>query len=268
MKKIWYLKEEKKEKWSKDSCVIKFLCFGNEGQMSGKLELSGFPAANERDFPALFSFFYMDGGTQILLWEDTFPCLACKSDAQGKLFLTLGRDACKKISDKLSVAQLAVVCESGRYFSSEEGRRASASKHTEEAVPKEVNPMDGAIAASQEEQEAIDDRTGDGEDFLEENSFGRKVIHLAVLTEDELEFRAYVHNSFLLHGFYNYGHVVIEEQEGGKKLGVPGNYFEREQMVASMFGFPEFVPVRRGELISGEKPLQTGSFGYYFTELK
>ena len=86
----------------------------------------------------------------------------------------------------------------------------------------------------------------------------RRVVELSVL-EDEMLFRAYVHNSFLLHGYYNYGHLVLDEKNGRSRLGVPGNYYEREEVVASMFGFPDFEPAKGREK-------QTGVFGYYFTK--
>ena len=86
----------------------------------------------------------------------------------------------------------------------------------------------------------------------------RKIIELGVL-EEEMLFRSYLHNSFLLHGYYNYGHLVLDERNGESRLGVPGNYYEREQMVATMFGFPDFEP-------AGREKIQTGTFGYYFTK--
>lgn len=86
----------------------------------------------------------------------------------------------------------------------------------------------------------------------------RRVVELGVL-EDEMLFRAYVHNSFLLHGYYNYGHLVLDEKNGKSRLGVPGNYYEREEVVAGMFGFPDFEPAKG-------RAKQTGAFGYYFTK--
>lgn len=99
----------------------------------------------------------------------------------------------------------------------------------------------------------------DSGDKREELQIGfRKIIELGVL-EEEMLFRSYLHNSFLLHGYYNYGHLVLDERNGESRLGVPGNYYEREQMVAAMFGFPDFEP-------AGKEKIQTGTFGYYFTK--
>ncbi len=68
-----------------------------------------------------------------------------------------------------------------------------------------------------------------------------------------------INNSFLLHGFYNYHHLILAQMEkNGEKVcyvGVPGNYFEREKQVAIMFGFESFE--------CQEEPAQAGDFGYY-----
>ena len=47
-------------------------------------------------------------------------------------------------------------------------------------------------------------------------------------------------NSFLLHGFYNYHHLLYIEEDGKTWVGVPGIFHEKEQEAAKAFGFPEF----------------------------
>ena len=74
-----------------------------------------------------------------------------------------------------------------------------------------------------------------------------------------------VNNSFLLHGYYNYHHLILVRIERRGEviyyIGVPGNYFEREKQVAIMFGFESFE--------CETEPAKTGDFGYYLmrTEL-
>ena len=78
-----------------------------------------------------------------------------------------------------------------------------------------------------------------------------------------------VNNSFLLHGFYNYRYVILGKNENlpGESsseneycLGVPGVFYEREKMVALMFGFEAF------ECEGGDpKP---GDFGYYLRKVE
>lgn len=73
-----------------------------------------------------------------------------------------------------------------------------------------------------------------------------------------------VHNSFLLHGFYNYGHMILgklsDEKETPIYVGVPGVYYEQEKRAAQMFGFVGFESV--------EHPVQAGSYGYYMIEVE
>lgn len=47
-------------------------------------------------------------------------------------------------------------------------------------------------------------------------------------------------NSFLLHGFYNYHHLLYIEEDGNVWIGVPGIYHDKEKQAANMFGFTEF----------------------------
>lgn len=75
-----------------------------------------------------------------------------------------------------------------------------------------------------------------------------------------------VNNSFLLHGFYNYRHLILGKDcrigtsnEVCFYLGVPGVFFEREKMVAVMFGFEGF---------ESEGPVEIGKFGYYLRRVE
>ena len=68
-----------------------------------------------------------------------------------------------------------------------------------------------------------------------------------------------VNNSFLLHGFYNYRYVILGKEQG-YYLGVPGVFYEREKMVAQMFGFEAF------ECPGGR--VRAGEFGYYLRKVE
>lgn len=68
-----------------------------------------------------------------------------------------------------------------------------------------------------------------------------------------------VNNSFLLHGFYNYRYVILGKEQD-YYLGVPGVYYEREKMVALMFGFEAF------ECPGGIA--RAGEFGYYLRKVE
>lgn len=71
-------------------------------------------------------------------------------------------------------------------------------------------------------------------------------------------------NSFLLHGFFNYHHLLIGNEAGddGERwfLGVPGVYQPQERVMAAIFGFQEFIPEQGHHEHTGE-PLN--QFGYW-----
>ena len=51
-------------------------------------------------------------------------------------------------------------------------------------------------------------------------------------------------NSFLLHGFFNYHHLLFGRLPDGKWfIGVPGMYARQERVMASVFGFPDFMHI-------------------------
>lgn len=68
-----------------------------------------------------------------------------------------------------------------------------------------------------------------------------------------------VRNSFLLHGYYNYKHLILTSvsQRGAEQyyIGVPGNFYEKEKQVAIMYGFSSFE--------CKHEPAEEGDFGYY-----
>lgn len=100
--------------------------------------------------------------------------------------------------------------------------------------------------------------------------FGDKRVFLSIELKDfivlQAPYQKLVNNSFLLHGFYNYQHMILgPDKELGNGdascfyLGVPGTYFEREKMVAIMFGFEGF---------ECEGAVEIGKFGYYMRRVE
>lgn len=71
-------------------------------------------------------------------------------------------------------------------------------------------------------------------------------------------------NSFLLHGFYNYHHLLYIEDGDKIWIGVPGIYHEKEKAAANGFGFPEFRRLTDVELELLEEEKNTyDDFGYW-----
>ena len=68
----------------------------------------------------------------------------------------------------------------------------------------------------------------------------------------------YGNNSFLLHGYYQYKHLMLgrmTEEDNCYLLGVPGKRDPRECDSAGMFGFHHFLPVQEQE-------------GYWYTKIR
>ncbi len=97
--------------------------------------------------------------------------------------------------------------------------------------------------------------------------FGDAREYLSITPRDFIilsrKYQNLVQNSFLLHGYYNYGHVIltkIKERDGESfYLGVPGVYFTREKQAALMFGFEGFE--------AGTEQAVDGGFGYYMKQV-
>lgn len=100
--------------------------------------------------------------------------------------------------------------------------------------------------------------------------FGDERVFLSIEPKDfiilQAPYQRLVNNSFLLHGFYNYRHMILgPDKEIGDGdgicfyLGVPGTYFEREKMVAIMFGFEGF---------ECDGAVEVGKFGYYMRKVE
>ncbi len=95
----------------------------------------------------------------------------------------------------------------------------------------------------------------------------------------------FMNNSFLLHGFWNYGYLVLKEtMEADQKelaLGIPGIFEQPEMVMAAYFGFPIFSPLPSevvemeiGEIYQLEEAVEKenqhpedGTFGCWFVNL-
>ena len=98
--------------------------------------------------------------------------------------------------------------------------------------------------------------------------FGDEKQYLSVAPKDFVvltrQYQPLANNSFLLHGFYNYHHIILGRipRSGQEQfyLGVPGVFYEREKAVAIMFGFESFE--------CAKEPAETGTFGYYMKRVE
>ena len=75
-------------------------------------------------------------------------------------------------------------------------------------------------------------------------------------------------NSFLLHGYHNYHHLLYIEEDGKTWLGVPGVFHEKEEVAAKAFGFPEFRRLTDADLKLEENEKNTyEDFGYWCRQI-
>lgn len=75
-------------------------------------------------------------------------------------------------------------------------------------------------------------------------------------------------NSFLLHGYYNYKHLMFIREENRCLLGVPGIYHPREARAAATFGFVEFIPMAELDISWEKDPDEKETFGYWCRQVK
>lgn len=75
-------------------------------------------------------------------------------------------------------------------------------------------------------------------------------------------------NSFLLHGYHNYQHILFIQEAGRSFIGVPGVYSAREADAAKNFGFPVFHRIEPGQMEWEEEEYdQEADFGYWCKEV-
>ena len=101
------------------------------------------------------------------------------------------------------------------------------------------------------------------ESYEKIHPYGDERVYVKLEPKDfiilQAKYQHLVNNSFLLHGFYNYRYVILGKEQD-YYLGVPGVFYEREKMVALMFGFEAF------ECPGGTA--KAGEFGYYLRKVE
>lgn len=137
-------------------------------------------------------------------------------------------------------------------------------EETESEIPevREEQPMASNFPLSQNKWEQLERL------YPRIHPFGDNREYLSITPRDFIvmsrQYQELVQNSFLLHGYYNYGHLILtkimEGDEDRYYLGVPGVYFDREKQAALMFGFEGFE--------AGTDKMEDGGFGYYMKRVE
>ena len=154
-----------------------------------------------------------------------------------------------------------------------EGKMNQKSKSEERQIKKpesdsEVAPGDEERSQETQNKSRVEGKGSRKETEIPEN----QVLYIQDLTQllsmGEKQRELY-YNSFLLHGYYQYRHVVA----GDGFIGVPGNFSQREAIAAKMMGFPLFIEAENlqhceiGEETRTEMP-QMGAYGYFLCKVK
>ena len=132
----------------------------------------------------------------------------------------------------------------------------------------EVAPGDEERSQEMQNKSRVETKESRKESEIPEN----QVLYIQDLTQllsmGEKQRELY-YNSFLLHGYYQYRHVVA----GDGFIGVPGNFSQREAIAAKMMGFPLFIEAENlqhceiGEESRAEMP-QIGAYGYFLCKVR
>ena len=145
----------------------------------------------------------------------------------------------------------------------------------QEAEPKQEVPVE-----KEKEEESVSEPESIRHEGIEENlwaklgtthesfyPFENEVECFRIFPKDlsllQEEYRLFQSNQFLMHGYYNYRHLIIFRKKDAPDeywMGVPGIYHEREKMAARMFGFEKFE--------AANKDYKTGDLGYYLVTVK
>lgn len=151
--------------------------------------------------------------------------------------------------------------------------KKSESKSEERQIKKpesesKVAPRDEERSQEMQNKSRVETKESRKETEIPEN----QVLYIQDLTQllsmGEKQRELY-YNSFLLHGYYQYRHVVA----GDGFIGVPGNFSQREAIAAKMMGFPLFIEAENlqhceiGEESRAEMP-QMGAYGYFLCKVR
>ena len=151
-------------------------------------------------------------------------------------------------------------------------------KMEEESVQGEETECKKGLAQDEEpecKKETLQDEeseSGKLEDDLEKEAcLGgkvRKIQRKDMVCLPRCEWR-HANNSFLIHGYYNYHHLILTVRDDRLKLGVPGVYHPQEEKAAESFGFPEFIPAEELDLkLTDEEKNDREKFGYWCRDIR
>ena len=142
----------------------------------------------------------------------------------------------------------------------------------EEPECKKGLAQDGETECKKETLQDEESESGKLEDDLEKEAcLGgkvRKIQRKDMVCLPRCEWR-HANNSFLIHGYYNYHHLILTVRDDRLKLGVPGVYHPQEEKAAESFGFPDLIPAEELDLkLTDEEKNDREKFGYWCRDIR
>lgn len=174
----------------------------------------------------------------------------------------------------------------------EEEERVTEENSVQERVAEEDDSVDETVSEQREEREPVresliehveklveeqavtaveerEDEAEEVEDYIQPKTRTYEKIQRQDISRLARREWRLANNSFLLHGFYNYHHLLYIEEGDNYWLGVPGVYHEKERTAARAFGFPQFHRITDADVeLSPEERNTFDDFGYWCRQVE
>lgn len=142
-------------------------------------------------------------------------------------------------------------------------------KPVDSSAVQNEKPADSSAVQNQKPADASDMQsnhpaeTAAAETDISASTNARK-IRRSEMSQLPRKFWPLANNSFLLHGYHNYGHLLLIEEDSRLWLGVPGTYAPQEARAADLFGFPRFTRSYAGlPELTAEERADDEDFGHW-----
>lgn len=149
--------------------------------------------------------------------------------------------------------------------SENELQQAHMSENREQVYAKPEKPVMEQAESNMDQFEKLFIRADYVDAFDDDYFYDCMEISPEKLKSLKLKDSTIIDNSFLLHGYYNFRHILfgrVRDNLDNTKyfIGVPGMYCNRERFMASMFGFNNFKKSHRSDYANPY-------FGYWYQEI-
>lgn len=143
---------------------------------------------------------------------------------------------------------------------------------TSQEIPQTVLPMAQPMQEEETQNEATTSNAvmerSEVDDYIQPSNVTYEKIQRQDLSRLPRKEWRLANNSFLLHGFYNYHHLLYIEDNGQIWIGVPGIYHDKEKMAANAFGFTDFRRLMDIKIDLEENEKNTyEDFGYWCRQI-